>query len=582
MTDKFCIMPWKHLTVGTEGSYKLCCVARNAMTEGGAPMSVYHHSLEHAWNSQYMRDIRRAMLSGKAVPDCEACYKNEASSGQSYRTTVAASMMNQPIEQVRAEAIANDYRVHADPKFLKLELGNLCNLQCRMCGSLLSSQIARDLVHSRWAPVWSFDDVPVATWDGDKAVIGPHPLVGVESAGFACVKTADEQRLYWSDGLSRLELDVDEKTHLECMEIEFNAIGHHGQKLRIAVNGDILAELPATPENTIIKVDLAHRKIDRRLCIEIHCLASTSAVDRRGVAVEEIRLLRRPSAGAELPNRMLYSRLPGKALWEIEDAFIFSEVLANAPHLDRLYITGGEPFLMKGVIEIIDYLIASHNTHITLEFSTNCTKITDEILGKLSKFRKVNLLLSLDGAADTYEYIRFPAKWSIVEKKVRMMQQLPNAWICANPVVQIYNAMQLTDLLRFCDANALDFSLGNLLLVPEQLSVSVMPAAARTIAAERLRQYLEKDCRDLHRDKVKSLSQYLESLPGLPSPQMVRKFMLFTNDLDATRKQKFAQVHRELLHAFQDSGFQWTDECVHASSRYGVVNELAADGRVLN
>src|SRR6185503_19474662 len=96
-----------------------------------------------------------------AVPDCEACYKNEASSGQSYRTTVAASMMDKPIEQVRSETIANDYRVDVDPRFMKLELGNLCNLACRMCGSLLSSQIARDPVHNRWAPIWGFDDVPV-------------------------------------------------------------------------------------------------------------------------------------------------------------------------------------------------------------------------------------------------------------------------------------------------------------------------------------------------------------------------------------------------------------------------------------
>lgn len=566
MTDKFCILPWKHLTVGTEGAYKLCCVANKGMTNGEAPMSVYHHTLEQAWNSQYMRDVRRAMLDGKAVTDCQSCYENEASSGQSYRTTVAASMMDRPIEQVRSQTIANDYRVDVDPKFLKLELGNLCNLKCRMCGSLLSSQIARDPVHSQWAPVWGFDDVPVVAWDGDAAVIGPHPLVGVHGAGFSFAETDDAKHFRWTGGHSWLELDIEKETSLERLDITFNPIGQRGQLTRISLNGSVLFEQPATLENTVVSLDIADQKIDRslRIVIESFGPAWKAGSDCKGVAIEEVRLLRRPNGLAELPNRMLFSRLPGKTLWENEDAFIFGEVLANAPNLDRLYITGGEPFLMKGVIKIIDYLIESRNTHIRLEFSTNCTKITNEILEKLSKFRQVSLLLSLDGVNDTYEYIRFPAKWSVVEKKIGLITQLPNAYICVVPVVQAYNAMHLTDLLRFSDEMRLDFSLGNLLLVPEQLRVSTMPATARAIAAERLRHYLDRDCRDLHRDKVQSLARYLESLPDVPSPQKVREFMLFTNDLDISRGQKFAQVHKDLYQAFEESGFPWIEETRYA------------------
>jgi glutamate-1-semialdehyde 2,1-aminomutase len=554
-------------------------MAHKVMTDGGAPMSVYHHSLEQAWNSDYMRNVRRAMLAGEAVPDCQGCYNNEAGSGQSYRTTVAASMMDQSIEQVRAKTVANDYRVDTEPSFFKLELGSLCNLECRMCGSLTSTQIERDPVHSRWAPVWSFDGVPAVAWTSDVAVIGPHPFVGVSRTGFASVETAkavttnagtaNEHRHYWTGDCSGIELKLDENTVPDRLEIAFNEIGHRGQMLSVSVNGVVLAKQPATRQNTQMTFDLSHQKIDGTLRFEIQVLdhPANAGFDNKGVAVEEIRLFREPAGVPELPNRMLYSRLPGRTLWENEDAFIFGELFRNAAKIDRLYITGGEPLLMKRVTEIVDYLIESRNTHILLEFNTNCTRVSSEMLGKLSKFESLNLALSLDGVGDVYEYIRFPARWKIVDQNIRMLQQLSNAYICVTPVVQIYNALNLADLCRYCDDLGLDFSLSNILHWPEQLRLSLMPPTARALAAERLRQYATTDCRVPNRKQVLSVAEHLESLPAKSKPEMFRRFMLFTNDLDVTRSQKFARVHPELYQSFEDFGYSWTDETRYARRR---------------
>jgi MoaA/NifB/PqqE/SkfB family radical SAM enzyme len=565
--DKFCILPWKHLTVSTEGSYKLCCVARKVATDGGAPMSVYHHSLEHAWNSDYMREIRRAMLANEAVPDCQACYSSEASSGSSYRTTVGASMMDKTIEQVRAESEANDYRVDTEPKFIKLELGNLCNLECRMCGSTTSSQIERDPVHSLWAPAWGFDFVPLVKWDNDVALIGPQPLVGVENAGFSPVEAATEHSYSWTGVHSRIKLNVDESAVLDRLEITLNEAGQQGQILAVVVNGGVLFEGPATAANTHLELDLRHEKIGRTLDIELWSTGPLGEPNHKGVAIKEIRLFRQASTKAELPNRMLFSRLPGRTLWENEDAFIFGEVLGNAVNLGRLYITGGEPFLMKKVIDIIDYLIDSRNTHVILEFSTNCTKITPDLLGKLSKFKELHLALSLDGIGDVHEYIRFPGKWSVIDRNIRLLQQLPNVDFCVTPVVQIYNALNLVDLCRYCDQLNLVFTLANVVHWPDTLRLSVMPPEARLLAAKRLRDYANQDCFHYNKDQVVSVAEHLEKLPGTPSPEIFRKFMLFTNDLDVSRGQKFHRVHHELYHLFQAAGYKWTDETQFARGR---------------
>ena len=40
----------------------------------------------------------------------------------------------------------------------------------------------------------------------------------------------------------------------------------------------------------------------------------------------------------------------------------------------------------------------------------------------------------------------------------------------------------------------------------------------------------------------------------------LQKFMLFTNDLDQSRKQQFREVHGELLGYIEDAGFHWQND----------------------
>ena len=54
------------------------------------------------------------------------------------------------IEVLKARAIADDYRLVTTPSWLQLDVGNLCNLKCRMCCGYSSSRIDEDLVHRQW------------------------------------------------------------------------------------------------------------------------------------------------------------------------------------------------------------------------------------------------------------------------------------------------------------------------------------------------------------------------------------------------------------------------------------------------
>jgi hypothetical protein len=80
------------------------------------------------------------------------------------------------------------------------------------------------------------------------------------------------------------------------------------------------------------------------------------------------------------------------------------------------------------------------------------------------------------------------------------------------------------------------------------------------LAAGRLRDYADSDCPTVRRAHALSVADVIESIQDNCSRESLHALMLFTNDLDATRDQNFAQVHPELLGMIEEEGFKWIDE----------------------
>jgi hypothetical protein len=59
---------------------------------------------------------------------------------------------------------------------------------------------------------------------------------------------------------------------------------------------------------------------------------------------------------------------------------------------------------------------------------------------------------------------------------------------------------------------------------------------------------------------VLSLARYLDELTTPLNHELMREFMLFTNDLDVTRGQSFRASHSEFVELLAKDGFEWTDE----------------------
>jgi hypothetical protein len=127
------------------------------------------------------------------------------------------------------------------------------------------------------------------------------------------------------------------------------------------------------------------------------------------------------------------------------------------------------------------------------------------------------------------------------------------------PVVQAYNILGLVDLCRYCDAMDMEITM-NILHLPDRLAIHHLSPSVRARAAERLFEYYDNGCRSYTKPQVLSLARYLSELATPLNHEVMREFMLFTNDLDISRGQSFRASHGEFVELLARDGFEWTDE----------------------
>lgn len=249
------------------------------------------------------------------------------------------------------------------------------------------------------------------------------------------------------------------------------------------------------------------------------------------------------------------------ALWFKQRAVV-QRVLEHSADLQHLHIIGGEPFLIDEVGDILTTLIdAGVAENVDLSLHTNATRSTASWLHLTEQFRSLVLYVSVDGVESGYEYIRAPARWDRFVANLAALGRLSHAELRAHAVVQAYNALDITGLFRFLDDVSVPFE-AHLLDWPTCLQVSTLPESARHLAASRLRTYAASCRTAATREPIEGLANHLDTVAGATA-ETLREFMLFTNDLDASRGQSFADTFPELAEIIAGAGVRWTTESRH-------------------
>jgi len=141
--DTLCMAPWTHTYLSPQTERRLCCASREPAqnfeqyidTKAGTGTYI-PITLEQHWNGEHMKSVRRRMMAGETLPECEVCNDKLLNTDvyRSYFNSLFGHKYLQAVETTDETGYTTMEPISWDYRF-----SNLCNFKCRMCGDMLSS-----------------------------------------------------------------------------------------------------------------------------------------------------------------------------------------------------------------------------------------------------------------------------------------------------------------------------------------------------------------------------------------------------------------------------------------------------------
>ena len=135
--------PWTHTYLSPQTERRMCCASREPAQsfeqyiDTSAGSGKYTPvTLEQHWNSEHMRSVRRRMLAGETLPECDVC-NSKILNTDVYRSYFW-HLFQHKYDDVIATTDNTGYTTML-PVSWDYRFSNLCNFKCRTCGDMLSS-----------------------------------------------------------------------------------------------------------------------------------------------------------------------------------------------------------------------------------------------------------------------------------------------------------------------------------------------------------------------------------------------------------------------------------------------------------
>lgn len=177
MADKkiFCNVPWTNTHIYWDGSFGMCCSESGKLYPASKAneYNINRMSVSEWYNSEPITAIRQRIQQTASIPQCSYCYLAEAHGYESRRTkenfkTVIfteqafdKSFKQSPFNKSFEDSI-NSGQTNRQPIDWHVDLGNECNLACKMCNPVTSSLISQKFV--KWKLI---DESANSNWTRD-------------------------------------------------------------------------------------------------------------------------------------------------------------------------------------------------------------------------------------------------------------------------------------------------------------------------------------------------------------------------------------------------------------------------------
>ena len=133
MSDTRCYYSTNSISIRSTGAITQCCSVGKPIDN----VNVFSESNDII-NNPYIVYLRNDLNNGIKNNSCSSCWKNEEAGSESFRIDKEGLPSEYRIPDIKKNVITYD-----DLYWLDIDIGNKCNLACRMCGPWASSLIAK-------------------------------------------------------------------------------------------------------------------------------------------------------------------------------------------------------------------------------------------------------------------------------------------------------------------------------------------------------------------------------------------------------------------------------------------------------
>jgi hypothetical protein len=154
----FCNTPWYEIHIYWDGSLGICCQEDHKIHNNDQKYNIASMTIMDWFNSEPARNFRLNMLKDTRDPVCRRCHIEEDNGGHSRRlksnqksviftrTAFDNSFKQSPGYKQFEYSVDNQGNTNTHPIDIHVDLGNYCNLACKMCNARASSTIASQQV----------------------------------------------------------------------------------------------------------------------------------------------------------------------------------------------------------------------------------------------------------------------------------------------------------------------------------------------------------------------------------------------------------------------------------------------------
>jgi len=223
------------------------------------------------------------------------------------------------------------------------------------------------------------------------------------------------------------------------------------------------------------------------------------------------------------------------------------------PHVRRVFMTGGEPTIIKRNMDYINKIVASgRGKDVELIFTTNATNINKQFTKVGKEFKSVSYNVSIDAVGTLARYIRYPSDWDTIENNLKNIKH----GVSFNTTIQWLNMTRLNEIFDYIENCGIMFGgiWFQLVTDPKYLDPIYAPIFMKEKCISDIDNFLnrpflneEKFNNILYGELKQSLIQTKEFLiKNMDNVQHVNEFLKRMEILDRLRGQKLFDVLPEL------------------------------------